>query len=451
VLPDSVINAGDTLSFALGNLPAGSDTTVTVNPTVVSELPFAPFPLVNTILASADNAVPPQQSFVDTVLAYIPAEPLTDVCIITTIEADSFVISGNDTTWYVEAGDTFCISMTVKNKGSVPATNVILTYIPPVLTFGSNFSGGDTLTWLLGALPPFADTTITICPTVTDTLTRNNVPLDNTTTVSADNDDPTAPGPNTAQDTLFAFRRLPQFADLSIRKSVQSDSFSVQQGDTTWYIKPNIPFTYTIRVENIGSITAQNVVVTDRLPAVLTALPNTFVPSNGFYAGDSIVWQLGNLAAGAVRLIRFDAVIENTILENNQEVVNTAAVNAANQDTSQTNATVSTSPAIFVRPPLREDCAYFTLDFNVFEPDNGLPLGINFELATAKAAVIELLDISGYRIARLYDETFNAGVNRREWNGVLDNGLTVGSGTYIITLRTKDGKLICWKKVIVRR
>jgi uncharacterized repeat protein (TIGR01451 family) len=407
---------------------------------------------VNTILASADNADPPQQSFVDTVLAYIPANNgLTDVCIITTLEADSFVVSGNDTTWYVAAGDSFCIAMAVKNKGAITANNVLLTYIPPALTFGINYNGGDTLTWQLGALPPFTDTTIIVCPTVTDTLSRNNIPLDNTTTVSADNDDPAAPGPNTAQDTLFAFPRMPQYANLVINKSVRSDSFSVQQGDTIWYIKPNIPFTYYIQVKNTGSITAENVVVTDRLPSILTALPNSFVPSNGLYEGDSIVWQLGNMSAGEIRIIRFNAVIENTIPENNQEVVNTASVSAANQDTSQTNTTVSTSPAIFVRPPLREDCSYFTLDFNVFEPDNGLPLGINFELATSKAAVIELLDISGYRIAKLYDDTFNAGVNRREWNGNLDRGISIGSGTYIITLRTKDGKLICWKKVIVRR
>ncbi|MEZ4762938.1 MAG: hypothetical protein R3C26_06990 [Calditrichia bacterium] len=48
ILPDSVLNAGDTLSFAIGDLlPLASETVAVLDPTVVSDLPFAPFPLVN--------------------------------------------------------------------------------------------------------------------------------------------------------------------------------------------------------------------------------------------------------------------------------------------------------------------------------------------------------------------------------------------------------------------
>ena len=43
VLPDSVINAGDTLSFAIGDLLPSASSTISVNPTVVSDLPFTPF------------------------------------------------------------------------------------------------------------------------------------------------------------------------------------------------------------------------------------------------------------------------------------------------------------------------------------------------------------------------------------------------------------------------
>jgi hypothetical protein len=98
-----------------------------------------------------------------------------------------------------------------------------------------------------------------------------------------------------------------------------------------------------------------------------------------------------------------------------------------------------------------ESCEAFTLDVNVFEPERGLPLGINFELESGKQVRFDLLDISGYRVTRLYEGNFNAGPNRREWNGFTETGQQVGSGVYVVTLRSDDRELVCWKKVIIRR
>ncbi|MEZ4762940.1 MAG: hypothetical protein R3C26_07000 [Calditrichia bacterium] len=89
MLPDSVINAGDTLSFAIGDLLPSASSTISVNPTVVNDLPFAPFPLVNTIIATGDNADPLSQTFTDTVFAI--EKPFVP----TTTTLDYFVESAN--------------------------------------------------------------------------------------------------------------------------------------------------------------------------------------------------------------------------------------------------------------------------------------------------------------------------------------------------------------------
>jgi flagellar hook assembly protein FlgD len=96
----------------------------------------------------------------------------------------------------------------------------------------------------------------------------------------------------------------------------------------------------------------------------------------------------------------------------------------------------------------RED---FWLDVNVFEPQQGLPLGINVELRSDKRVTLDLLDIAGYRVTRLYQGNFNAGRNRREWNGQTESGQPVGSGVYIITMLSEDRTVKGWKKVIIRR
>ena len=132
-------------------------------------------------------------------------------------------------------------------------------------------------------------------------------------------------------------------------------------------------------------------------------------------------------------------------------LTNRVVVQATNQDPLTLANNFAEFSVLNIVPPFREGCEFFTLDFNVFEPQNGLPLGINFELEYSREATLELLDISGYRVTTLYREVFDPGINRREWDGTTENGLQVGSGTYIVTLKTFDSKLICWKKVIIRR
>jgi len=89
------------------------------------------------------------------------------------------------------------------------------------------------------------------------------------------------------------------------------------------------------------------------------------------------------------------------------------------------------------------------LDRNVFKAEVGTPLGIRFKLSSNRRARIDLYDISGYHIMKIVEGNFSAGWNTYRWNGQMPDGKKIGSGVYIITI--KSGNLNCWKKVILVR
>ena len=98
---------------------------------MVSDLPFAPFPLVNTIIATGDNADPLSQTFSDTVFAiekpFVPTTTTLDIS--WKVQTDSFTVDGSDTTWFAEDRNSYQI--TVRNTGTLTATNILLRDVLP--------------------------------------------------------------------------------------------------------------------------------------------------------------------------------------------------------------------------------------------------------------------------------------------------------------------------------
>jgi len=89
------------------------------------------------------------------------------------------------------------------------------------------------------------------------------------------------------------------------------------------------------------------------------------------------------------------------------------------------------------------------LDRNVYEADLQSPLGINFRLSSNREARLEVYDLNGVCITKLVQAPFNAGWNTYNWNGQTETGRPVGSGVYIIALRS--GEFNAWKKCIIVR
>ncbi|MGH1363708.1 MAG: hypothetical protein ACRBF0_09135 [Calditrichia bacterium] len=464
-VPDSVsgtgFGSGDTLVWNLGDLPGLSDTTLTFQATVVNSVPFNNFPLVNMVTAESSNE--PADSLADnssatTVLALrnggVGTGDSTDIAVFQRVRTDSFLVDAGDTTWYALESETYDYFLTIRNIGQFDALDVLLEDILPDSISGAGFNGSDTLRWDLGTLSALSDTTLAFEVTVTPTVPFNNYPLVNSARGSAANETAGSNGNNSSQSTVLVVRDGStggNLSDIAIKTTLQTDSLVTSGSDSIWFARRDEVYSYSIRIRNVSDVTAENVVVTDEIPQRVSIDPGFILPANGVLTGDSIRWNLGDLAPLEEVNLPFEVIVTSVLPPGITTHINRVVASASNEDPAQlSNNTAIDSVFTFVPQPL-EACDFFTLDLNVFDPAQDQVLGINFELETSRNVKLDLLDISGYRVTNLYDETFDIGVNRREWNGRTLDGQPVGSGTYVVTLRSIEGRLICWRKVIIRR
>ena len=236
-----MINAGDTLSFAIGDLPPSASSTA-VNPTVVSDLPLhAPFPLVNTIIATATNADPLESAdrhgFRDRKPPCRPGSPVESANRLFTYERHHLVRK-------------------TKHSFNVDA------YCCGILLPDSVINAGDTLSFAIGDLLP-SSSTISVNPTVV-TNALHAVPAGEHD--HRDGRQRRSAEPN-VRVTRFSADRKPfgQRPRRSIFRGVKTDSFTVD--GTTRPGSPKktklIPINYS---PNTGTLTATNVLLRDVLP-----------------------------------------------------------------------------------------------------------------------------------------------------------------------------------------
>ncbi|MFD8567807.1 Ig-like domain-containing protein [Streptomyces sp. NPDC059639] len=121
-------------------------------------------------------------------------------------------------------------------------------------------------------------------------------------------------------------------ADLYVYKSGPAE---VTTGDTV---------TYKVNVSNLGPDTAEDVVVTDRLP---DGLADVSASDGGTVAADAtkVTWNVGSLSDGAVRTFTVTgrAAAEGTLLDVASGTSSTADPDAANNDGSSTPGRVTTT------------------------------------------------------------------------------------------------------------
>ncbi len=92
---------------------------------------------------------------------------------------------------------------------------------------------------------------------------------------------------------------------------------------------------------------------------------------------------------------------------------------------------------------------YLVLDRNVFRAEYEDPLQIHFKLSYRRTARLDIYDSSGRHIVELTEDIYDGGWNTYLWNGLLQDGQKVGSGVYLVTLRS--GEFNSWKKFIIVR
>ncbi|GEM_PF-702097 len=234
------------------------------------------------------------------------------------------------------AGQSVTYTLSVTNNGPTDAQNVMVTdTLPADETFVSASTGSGAGTAYssgnLGTLAAGGSTTITLVAMISPAVSNGATETDTATVASTTSDS------NAANNTATFNTTVGASADLAITKT----------GPATAFAGNNV--TYTLSVTNNGPSDAQNVLVTDTLPA-----GETFVSaSEGSGAGTSYVDLVGAFAAGAARTITLVATISPTVANGTIEtdtatVASTTSDSNAANNTATFNTTVNTSADLAV-------------------------------------------------------------------------------------------------------
>ena len=301
--PEYSLNGGATFqawpgSVNLGTLAYGASRTVLIRSTVNET---ASDTITNTAIVSSTTPDPNPDNNQDT--AITPIEFSADLSVTKTGSPKPAI-----------PGQYLIFGITVRNSGPDPAVNTVLTdTVPDALTNVEYSTDGGTVwnpwtgSYHLGTLASGAAQTVLLRGLVSPFASGAII---NTATVSSDTPDPD-PGNN--QDT--AIIPVNESADLSISKSAYP--VPVEAGGL---------LTYTIIITNAGPSPAQNVELSDTIPAALINPEFSVQNSTEFFPWVS-PYRIGTLAAGETFVVTIrgtlSPAIPNGIIENTAVVSST--------------------------------------------------------------------------------------------------------------------------------
>jgi virginiamycin B lyase len=252
------------LTFAIGSLAAGADTSVSI---VVT--PTEAGTLTDGATASFSQTDPTLSDNSVALTTTVSAAAAPDLALVGT--APKAVTLGTSVTY----------SLTVTNNGTAGATGVALTdTLPSGVSFVSATGGitpvNGVLTFAIGNLAAGADTSVSIIvtPTAAGTLTDG-------ATAGFSQADPTLADNSVTLTTTVS---APPAADLKLA------------GDTPGSVTVGHNLTDTLTVTNNGAAGATGVTITDTLPpgVIFVSATGGITPASGV-----LTFAIGNLAAGA--------------------------------------------------------------------------------------------------------------------------------------------------------
>jgi uncharacterized repeat protein (TIGR01451 family) len=229
----------------------------------------------------------------------------------------------------INSGDSVTFTLTATNTGTAKATDVVITdTVPAGLTItGTSAScavSGQKVTCSVGDLAAGADISVTIDVTATTAACPS---IDNQAHVQASNE-PVANQGNNDSNTVTLNVTCPPpppgDPDVEIHKSTSAPAKGVAPGDA---------FTFTLSATNSGGSTANDVVITDSVPAGLNVTGASFTggsagPGNCGINGQNVTCNVGNLGAGNSATVTIDVKATDTACPN---ITNNAHVSASNE------------------------------------------------------------------------------------------------------------------------
>jgi len=413
----------DTLFWEIDSLVPGDSLAFRFEAQLADSLPLPQFFMPNECgIWAVHDTVSTDNYAITTLVGLEPDQPLPpvlcDVSVTQVVQTDSFEIANEDTTWYARAGEVIRYTLIIQNLSPIVAESVSVTNtFPDSLILGDfqppfdRFST-DSVFWNVGTIPAAGLFTIKFSAAVAEEMPVGENWLVNKAVVAAVNEDSTKLANNISVSTV-----------LNVVTPVVSE----------W--EPLIEASPAL-VE-IGKAVTVRVQVTAPVK----------------------IWDLWVYApTGKIDSTYADVFIAQTVLEPNQWLpveppyIPRKKFTDARQEplrfelravdyfdklktASATISTISGNQLI--------------IDRNVFVPTRDGQMKIDFQLKRAGSTQLEIFDITGTKITTLTDSEYNAGWNTYLWDGQTENGQKIGSGFYIITLRSNG--FYAWKKLMIVR
>ena len=313
-------------SCTLATLTAGASAAVTVNAQLSPSMTGA-FTNTATVTAATPDPDPTNNTATATDTA---SDPSADVRLTKTANPSPVV-----------AGSTITYTLAATNYGPSDATNVVVTDVVPAsvqipddshvtTNRGSCSINGQTVTCTIGTLPASlapgaagATANITIWGKVTSDTTGQVV---NTATVATGSTDP-----DSSNNTATTTTPVDYSADVWVTKTADATQAPVGAAAVN----------YTITVGNDGPSMAQNVTLSDAIPASVApgtvALPAGVTCDTAPAAGATWTCHLGSIDAGRTVVI----TLPTTVTSTGADIAQTATVTASTTDPNTANNTAT--------------------------------------------------------------------------------------------------------------
>ncbi|PKO14023.1 hypothetical protein CVU37_14980, partial [candidate division BRC1 bacterium HGW-BRC1-1] len=314
----SVSESGGVVIGDLGDIAPATSVTVTITVETVAEGPTSNTAVVDsstTDIDTTDNTTTPPVT-----VDVVPGADLQ----VTKTASTNFIAQGQQVTYQV----------VVTNAGPSTADNVVVTdtlasgldFVGASTTSGTVSQSGGVVTALIGDLPAGSSATVTITVAGGDAGLWPNVAVADTATSE------TAPGDNISSPPVTV--TVVPNADLSITKTASATNVPI-----------GVDFTYTIRVTNNGQSAAEDVLVTDVLPAGVTYQSSTATQGFVGVSGQTVQADLGTVASGATVVITITVrgSVEGTVF-------NSASVDSNTSDTTPGNNVVAVPVEVTLEP-----------------------------------------------------------------------------------------------------
>lgn len=385
-------------SVNAGTIPACATVIYLIRGTVA---PGATGIITNTVRVDSPTPDPDPDNNSDT--ADVPVEVSADLSITKRANTDTAV-----------PGQLLTYTITVTNAGPSDAESVVLIdALPPVLlTPEYSLDGGATWqAWpgmlMLGSIAAGDGRSILLRGTVDPTATGNVV---NTAVVTSDTPDPD-PDNNTDTDVT----PVEPLADMSVIKTADPDPVAV-----------GFPVTYTLTVQNFGPAAAENVVLTDILPAGTTD-PQYSLDGGASYAPWTGALSLNTVPSSTTKIILLRATVTTAAaptLSNTATVTSDTPDPNSDNNTSTADTTVVQSADLSVTKTASPDPVRpgELLTYTITVANAGPGTAVNAVLADSPPAGLTNVEVS-----------LDGGVSWQPWSNPLALG-NLASGTAVTVL-----------------